>query len=103
MVSSSVNATNTRSSIIKIYGSGHAQQPKSIKVWVYCRRTGPTVDVCYSKHDYPLRHPQYLTHLRFHNPNNGFSFGFSSVNHTVTNDDQISLHKILDYNNMDQL
>jgi len=90
-VSSSVNTTDTRSSIGKTHDGGRVQQPKSTKVCVYCRRTGHTIDICYNKHGYPLRHPRYLGRLHFHNPNNGSSSGSSSVNYFITTDYQISL------------
>ena len=84
-VSSSVNA------IGKTHGGGRVQQPKSTKVCVYCRRTGHSIDVCYSKHGYPVGHPLYPGRPRFHNPNNGSSSGYSSVNYTITTDDHIPL------------
>jgi len=90
-VSSSVKTTDICLSIGETHDGGGVQQPKSTKVCVYYRRIRHTVDVCYSKHGYPLGHPRYPGRPRFHNPNNGSSSGYSSVNYTITTDDQISL------------
>nr|KYP46170.1 hypothetical protein KK1_032274 [Cajanus cajan] len=61
---------------------GKIQQARSSKMCVYCKRTGHTVDVCYSKHGYPPGHPRYPGRPHFYNPNSGSS----STNYTAIDD-----------------
>ena len=78
-------------------GGGQTLQAKSSKVCVYCKRTGHTVDVCYSKHGYPPGHPRYPGRPRFYSPNSGSSSsGSSSVNNTVIDDRPSVSHHLLE-------
>ncbi|XP_006586507.1 uncharacterized protein [Glycine max] len=90
------------------YGKGHgirgpsgpagvnARTNGSNKKCIYCGCTEHTVDVCYSKHGYPLGHPHYPGRPRFHNRDNSPS---SVVVNSATQEVDSHIHSSISQDN----
>ncbi|WVY97550.1 hypothetical protein V8G54_029701, partial [Vigna mungo] len=74
----STNEPNTFSNTTIDRARSTTNKANSFKKCGYCHRTGHTMDVCYSKHDYPLGHPRYPRRPKFNSRTHSSTYSIVS-------------------------